>query len=225
MDNEKNPSFGENEESEISNELAPRARNRTVMLTPDITGEVRARLAQEMGHPPATSSAGAGRASAGFESPVTSSYAPAAAKGFGTPTSAPMQHAAPQQNVRRGEGAFFAQESALVGFLVSYDSNPNGTVFELRSGRLIVTSESPGGGNYLMILDTSVSPMHAIIRITPSGEIQVLDQLSEFGTRVQRFGSEQEEELSGEKTSLEHGDVIKFGNRKFHVCVITRGDS
>ena len=29
------------------NENAPRARNRTVMLTPDITGQVRARLAQE----------------------------------------------------------------------------------------------------------------------------------------------------------------------------------
>ena len=221
MSNEKHPGFGVTDESEVGSEPAPRARNRTVMLTPDITGEVRARLAQEMGHAPAAPANA--RGSTGFESPVSSSYSPAG-KGFGTPTSV-AAHAAPQAHAqKRGEATYFAQESMLVGFLVSFDTNPNGTVFELRSGRLIVTSESPGAGSYLLIQDNSVSPMHAIIRVTNSGEIQVLDQLSEFGTRVQRFGSEKEEELSGEKTSLEHGDVIKFGNRKFHVCIIARAD-
>jgi len=222
MDNEKNLNFGKSEDSENS-EPAPRARNRTVMLTPDITGEVRARLAQEMGQPPA-SSAARPSSSGHFETPSGGSYAPASgpARGFTTPQSG-NSTAAPAQSSKRGEATYWTQESVLIGFLVCFDTNPNGTVFELRSGRLIVTSESPGGGNYILIQDNTVSPMHAIMRISTNGEIQVLDQLSEFGSRVQRFGSEDEQELSGEKTSLEHGDVIKFGNRKFHVCIIARG--
>lgn len=224
MDNEKNPNLAGVDENEGGNETAPRARNRTVMLTPDITGEVRARLAQELGQP--ASQGHASRSGASFETPAPSSYMPAQqARGFGAAQHNAGMQASPtaQQQPRRGEAAIWSQESVLVGFLVSYDTNPNGSIFELRAGRLIVTSESPGGGNYILLQDGSVSPMHAIIRISQSGEIQVLDQLSEFGTRVQRFGSEQEEELSGEKTSLEHGDIIKFGNRKFHVCIITRG--
>ncbi|MBX7139145.1 MAG: FHA domain-containing protein [Oligoflexia bacterium] len=228
MDNEKNANVDEEQESEFSNEPAPRARNRTVMLTSDVTNEVRARLAQEMGQAAPTPSAGRPGLPAGFETPVSSNYAPAGARrennfmGGGAPahhTPAPMPAAHSNK-----EAAFWTQESPVVGFLVSFDVNPNGTVFDLRAGRLIVTSESAGGGNYLLIKDGSVSPMHAIIRITTAGEIQVLDQLSEFGTRVQRFGSEEEEELSGEKASIEHGDVIKFGTRKFHVCVIARND-
>jgi hypothetical protein len=62
--------------------------------------------------------------------------------------------------------------------------------------------------------------MHAILRITAAGEIQILDQLSEFGTRIRRFGSNEEEQLSGDKSSLEHGDVVKFGDRSFHLCVV-----
>ena len=229
MDNDRNPNFEEErtgKDSEFEGEVAPRARNRTVMLTPDVTGEVRARLAQEMGSQSGRS--GAHEAppprSAGFMSVSE-------LRGGRHETSAPSHHSvapvtAPQGAVQapRKEGVVWAQESPIVGFLVSYDENPNGAVYELRVGRLIVTSEHVGGGNFLLIKDSSVSPMHAIIRITPSGDIQVLDQLSEFGTRIKRFGSETEEELSGDKASLEHGDVVKFGQRQFHVCVIARGE-
>jgi hypothetical protein len=62
--------------------------------------------------------------------------------------------------------------------------------------------------------------MHAILRITPAGEIQILDQLSEFGTHIRRFGSMEEEQLSGDKSSLDHGDIVKFGNRTFHICIV-----
>ena len=107
-----------------------------------------------------------------------------------------------------------------MGFLVSFDSNPNGDIYELRSGRLIVTSEPAAGGSYIVVADESVSPMHAILRISASGEVQVLDQLSEFGTHIKRFGAEEEEHISGEKSTIEHGDVIKFGNCTFHVCIL-----
>ena len=52
MDNEKNVSYEEEGNTDDGasgvEHSAPRARNRTVMLTPEITGEVRARLAQDM---------------------------------------------------------------------------------------------------------------------------------------------------------------------------------
>ena len=138
--------------------------------------------------------------------------------GRGAPTPQP---AAPQpQAVEGRDGLVWHKKTPIVGFLVSYDTNPNGDVYELRSGRLIVTAESAGQGNYLLLKDESVSPMHAILRINPNGEVQVLDQLSEFGTRIKRFGSEEERELSGDKGTVEHGDIVSFGNRKFHVCMI-----
>ena len=84
----------------------------------------------------------------------------------------------------------------------------------------MVTSDSNQGENCLVIEDASVSPMHAILRITGAGEIQILDQLSAFGTHIRRFGSLDEEQLSGDKSSLDHGDIVKFGNRTFHICIV-----
>ncbi|MCI5065440.1 FHA domain-containing protein [bacterium] len=118
------------------------------------------------------------------------------------------------------QGVIWSKPSPLTGFLVSYDEEENGEVFELRKGRLIVTSEAPGAGNFLVIDHESVSPMHAIIRIAARGEIQLLDQLSEHGTRILRSGTGKEEELSGDKSILGHGDIVFFGERKFHVCLI-----
>jgi hypothetical protein len=116
----------------------------------------------------------------------------------------------------------WVKKSAIMGFLVSYDSNPDGDVFNLYAGRLVVTSEVPNSGNYLLLSGESVSPMHAILRLAPSGELQVLDQLSENGTRIKHFGSDSWEELSGDKGTLEHGDIIVFGERKFHVCLVAK---
>ncbi|RMG43711.1 MAG: FHA domain-containing protein [Candidatus Dadabacteria bacterium] len=239
MDNEKNIDFedaGKSEENEFQSGTASRARNRTVMLTPEITGEVRARLAQDLGHsvePPAqtgpVNSGGIPRSPTPAGSYSANSVVPDAGDGFQRPTTnnyAAPQPAAAQQpkSVVPGEGVVWTKESPIVGFLVSYDKDPNGQVFELRNGRLIVTSEAPGTGNFIVLNDESVSPMHAILRISGDGNLQVLDQLSEFGTRIKRANSEEEEELSGDKSTLAHGDCIKFGNRSFYVCVVPRGD-
>lgn len=112
------------------------------------------------------------------------------------------------------------QESQLVGFLVTFDHTKNGSYIPLRTGRIIVTSESEGNGNVLLINDSSVSPMHAIMRVSGGPSVQVLDQLSESGTRIVRLADGQEEFLSGEKANLLHGDIVFFGDRKFHVCLI-----
>ena len=242
MDNEKTPKPGmAMQEDEFNDVNSTRARNRTVMLTPEITGQVRARLAQELGGPAAPQSQtgtgefttptpqGGGRSGAFLPPPATppaSGSMVRSAEGGHSPSQSASYAAPAPQPPASGVVRSPAKVTPLVGFLVSYDSNPNGEVFELRSGRLIVTSEDTGspGSAALVIRDETVSPMHAILRISQAGEIQVLDQLSEHGTRIRRFGSQEEEELSGEKGSLEHGDEIKFGNRKFHVCLIVRGE-
>jgi pSer/pThr/pTyr-binding forkhead associated (FHA) protein len=118
-------------------------------------------------------------------------------------------------------GIQWTKETPIVGFLVSFDRNVNGEVYELRQGRIMITS-AHGEANSLVIQDETVSPMHAIMRINSAGEIQILDQLSEHGTSIVRADSEEVEQLSGEKAVVGHGDMIKFGDRSFVVCVIKR---
>jgi hypothetical protein len=114
------------------------------------------------------------------------------------------------------------KRSPVTGFLVSYDNDENGEWFPLQSGRVVVTSENDPAGDVLMIMSESVSPAHAIIKISKTGEVQVLDQLSEHGTRILRFDSDDEEELSGEKAIVAHGDVVQFGERSFYVVCVER---
>lgn len=249
MENENETGFEEAEDAaEETQESATRARNKTVMLTPEVTGEVRARLAQEMQGTknPAADAPFGGGAQASFGAPGQN-QAPSAGQMFQDPSAggrsvsgtyspamelqsphpqaqipqAPMAPPVIQAAVTEGDRIIWKKEGRVMGFLVSYDNNPNGEVFDLRVGRLIVTSEAGGTGNYLFVEDDTVSPMHAILRVDPKGSIQVLDQLSEHGTIIRRFGESAEETLSGDKSVIEHGDVIKFGERKFILCMIT----
>ena len=128
--------------------------------------------------------------------------------------------AMPIERSLKPEEIYWKNNTQLVGFLVSFDYEPNGSYLELRVGRLIVSSKFEGSGNCLVLQDESVSPMHAIMRITLGNSVQVLDQLSESGTRIQRAGGGEEQFLSGEKSTLSHGDVIVFGDRSFYVCLI-----
>lgn len=251
--------------------VPPRARNRTVMLTSEVTGQVRARLLEEVDQqtPQLALDAPAGMIepqgdTGDFAVPVVGNKNTSASASTGSfalfeegydqrqsELDAPPQESveAPPATRRREigmdkgrgmnsgatntaaaaagkssqENVFWTKETPVIGFLVSFDANPNGEVYVLRSGRLVVSSEPPTSGSYMLINDDSVSPNHAILRISAGGEIQILDQLSESGTKIQRFGSEEDEELSGEKSSLEHGDCITFGKRRFHVCILPVG--
>lgn len=115
---------------------------------------------------------------------------------------------------------YWKTESILVGFLVTYDHDPKGSYVELRQGRLMVSNQREESGSCLVVLGESVSPMHAIMRVASGGVVQVLDQLSEAGTRVRHMGQPEEEFLSGEKSTLSHGDIVFFGDRKFHVLLV-----
>lgn len=254
MSNDKNRNYDNQPDSDFASDTASatRARNRTVMLTPEITGQVRARLAKETDDPhdrlpqesedesfaaadalESTRGASGGfRVSAENHGFSGGSYAPASPPPAAprassepvyapqhSPAPAPVQHAAMPQP-RGGQNLVWSKVTPLIGFLVSFDGDENGEFFELRSGRLIISCEPAAGSSYLVINDKSVSPMHAILRIETTGMVQVLDQLSEYGTRIIRFGSQDEEQISGEKSTIEHGDIIKFGERTFHVCIL-----
>lgn len=112
-------------------------------------------------------------------------------------------------------------DGVLVGFLVSFEGDTKGAFVELRSGRAVITSEPCSSGTAIVIDHPSVSPMHAILRIQEGGEVHVLDQLSEYGTRIFRAESANQEILSGDKSTLRHGDVVVFGSYAFHVCLVS----
>ena len=147
--------------------------------------------------------------------------APAAANvGQGRAPRAPMQSVS-------GVGAVVssaANRSRIVGFLVSFDNDQSGDVFEIRAGRWLVTSRPTDHGDYVLINDETISPLHAILRATKEGNVQVLDQLSEYGTGILRGGQGEELEVSGGLENLSHGDVVRFGKRKFVVCCIPKVD-
>lgn len=110
--------------------------------------------------------------------------------------------------------------SKLVGFLVSFASDELGTYVELREGRLLISSEGSSSDNVLVLRHESVSPMHAIMRISGAGEVLILDQLSEHGTKIRRAENNKEECLMGDKSALKHGDIVIFGECEYHVVLL-----
>lgn len=254
-----------------------RARNRTIMLTPEMTGQVRARLVAPGGDevspmisssedeaseqiqpvfrpgswqpaPPPTPQITTTEDDNDWTRPISTGEeiaAPAAVQPTGggpggnplttrngaghTALPAPAPSFASASSGGSGnQGSHSAASeyvvwrtmSPITGFLVSFDNEEMGAYIELRQGRLIVTSEEESTGNYICIRDRTVSPMHAIMRVQSGGEVQVLDQLSESGTRIIRAGSNEEELLSGEKGVIRNGDIVSFGDRKYHVCLL-----
>jgi len=124
------------------------------------------------------------------------------------------------QNVVKAVIQKQAPKTKLLGFLVSYDANALGDVYEIRAGRWVISSRATTSSEYILIEDETISPLHAIVRGTPQGAVQILDQLSEFGTAVIRNGSDAEEEVVASMITVAHGDVVRFGKRYFTVCMI-----
>ena len=108
----------------------------------------------------------------------------------------------------------------IIAFLISYDMDPNGEIYEISAGRWLITSKPTEHTDYILLEEDTVSPLHAFIRATENGKIQVLDQLSENGTFVSHPGSEEEVEIAGAMAVLEHGSRVRFGNRKFVVSIV-----
>lgn len=133
-------------------------------------------------------------------------------------TKAPQEIMEDKMSTIKAHG--LGDQTRIAGFMVSYDVDPNGEVCELRKGRWMLTSRVTNEGNSIVLDDPSISQLHAIVRVTNDCKIQVLDQLSEYGTGVLRVGNEEEEEVVGAMVNLDHGDRVRFGKRYFYVCVI-----
>lgn len=109
----------------------------------------------------------------------------------------------------------------VLGFLVSYDRNSEGEVYPLRKGRWIITSRwADPSGDCILIDDETISFAHAIIRIDSTDSIQLMDQLSTTGSGIVRLGANYEEPLREAASFVKQGDIIRFGNRRFHVCLV-----
>lgn len=141
---------------------------------------------------------------------------------------APSDAEEPRSDVQVVVGAKSAEQpggklvgpAMLLGFMVSFDTDPYGEAFELREGRTIVSSDLPrSGGRVVLIDDPSVASMHAVIK-ADADKIILLDQLSECSTVVIRQGQE-DLELSGDREDLVNGDIVKFGDRSFKICLVS----
>ncbi len=255
-----------------------RARNRTVVLTPDITGQVRAKLASEAAQSSEEDGSGYIRPKKGQSSSnkisrpeeppkevvedkavskekgkeaskpgndSSSSYVnevglrrkpkPSRSEATAQPSSEEAASYSPVSQPNRVEvpplpidtsalEEIPAVSSVLVGFLVSFDRIEFGEAYELREGRSIVSSDVPsGGGRVILLKDESISSMHAIIKADDDGSVMVLDQLSDRGTFLTKSGGQETIQLEGERALLNHGDELKFGERTFKVCLISKG--
>lgn len=141
--------------------------------------------------------------------------APKSEKPKQQPVGPAMIEAAP---VSRGQA--LTGTTKIIGFLVCFDVDPNGEVYEIRAGRKLITSRPTDHGEYMLIQDDSVSPLHAILRTTKEGNLQVLDQLSEYGTGITRQGESEEIEVAGGLETVKNGDILRFGKRSFLVCLL-----
>lgn len=230
MDNDKDfPFEDELQDEKKEDNSASRARNRTVMLTPEVTDEVRTRLAEDPETPVGLDSPRASIPDEGFSGGFVSpgqSFLDSSREAEKPPIVSEeryRQRSSSQSFSGGNKESHIAwrKKGKIVGFLISYDESEDGEFFELRAGRLMVSSDISDSGNLLYLSDDSVSPMHAILRVGTGGEVQILDQLSEEGTRIRHSSSGQEEELSGEKSSLEHGDEVWFGKRHFYLLLLS----
>ncbi len=110
-----------------------------------------------------------------------------------------------------------ASTGVLVGWLVSYSNDSNGFSVELRTGKFFVAKQKLREDD-LIIPDSAISTPHCLIKVS-RGSLQVQDLMSENGTFVKKQGSNSYTP-SDEVSSVEHGDMLKFGAYELSVCLV-----
>ncbi|MBP9838474.1 MAG: FHA domain-containing protein [Proteobacteria bacterium] len=122
--------------------------------------------------------------------------------------------------IKRDEPKKATPTSKIIGFFVTFDNSEFGEVYEIRAGRWLITSKPTDHGEYILINHPTISPLHAVVRAAKDGKIQILDQLSEFGTGIVKAGTDEEIDIAGSMIEVAHGDIVRFGERKFVVCSV-----
>jgi len=113
--------------------------------------------------------------------------------------------------------------SRLVGWLVSYGLDDRGAAYEIRAGRLLISSAAASDVRTIAISERSVSSPHLAVSASTKHQVLIQDIFSEHGTFIRKAGSEREERITG-PTSLDHGDWLRIGEKmRFQVCLIDMG--
>ena len=116
-------------------------------------------------------------------------------------------------------GIYWKEQTPLIGFLITFNNNPNGDFYELREGKLVITSQMNKNINSLVINDESIAVMHAVMKIT-SNKITLLDPFGENVTTLKHFNSDEVIELSEESIIIKEKDKVSFGYVTVKVCLI-----
>lgn len=133
-----------------------------------------------------------------------------------------------------GNGAG-SNRSRLVGWLISYGLDSQGASYEIRAGRLFVSSgpaigsaavagsPSEGGVLTISVSENTVSSPHLAVSASSKHQVLIQDIFSEHGSYLTKAGSDKEQKVSG-PTALSHGDWLRIGERtRFQVCLIDTG--
>lgn len=127
-----------------------------------------------------------------------------------------------EETDRTGDHIVFKSKSSgkkLCGFLVCYFFNPEGEFWPIYESRIIVSKDVVRQETPTLIINhESVDSFHAILKVS-QGKVYVLDQLSESGTTIIKNSGE-ELYLSGDKGEVVHGESIRFGQVEFKVCLL-----
>ena len=140
----------------------------------------------------------------------------------------PVNESLEDQNLERVSRAGSSQQSQedervsedgdLVGWLVSYDSNPNGESIEIRSGRCFIGRKRLRPSD-IVVDDASISTPHCLVQSDAAQGISVQDLMSIEGTYVCRSQGRKYEEYA-DRVKVNHGDTIKVGSVEFLVCLV-----
>jgi FHA domain-containing protein len=152
--------------------------------------------------------------------PQPPQYAPAPAQGQPLPgyTPPPPVQAQPQPPMPDPNAGLPVGARVLRGFLVSYQTNPQGDFWPLHSGRLTVGRSNSGEPLDVPLADATISSKHAALTIDPgAGPIQVEDTGSTNGT----FVNDEHLGFNGRR-ELRDGDRVRFGGYTAIVKVIAR---
>ncbi len=106
----------------------------------------------------------------------------------------------------------------LVGWMVTYGSDPKGSSIEIRGGRFFI------GGQRLrehdiVIADRGLSAPHCLVAAIPGGGLRVQDLMSEGGTFIKRQGASTFERVN-DVVVVEHGDALRFGDYEVRICLM-----
>lgn len=116
-----------------------------------------------------------------------------------------------------------SSSSRLVGWLVSYGIDSLGASYEIRAGRLLISSTPTSDVRTISVTENSVSSPHLAMSATSKHQILIQDIFSEHGTFVLKAGAGKEQRITG-PTPLHHGDWLRIGEKmRFQVCLIDFG--